>query len=73
MRSQEIKFKNQESNYSIIIGKNTLNILPKKIKSLCPKTKNIALIVDKKIKTKFKKYLKKKLRNISIISTICGK
>ena len=67
MRSQEIKFKNQESNYSIIIGKNTLNILPKKIKSLCPKTKNIALIVDKKIPTKFKKNLKKKLRNFNLL------
>ena len=48
MKNQNINFKNKNYNYSIIIGKNTINVLPKKIKSLCPKTKNIALIIDKK-------------------------
>ena len=62
MKSQEIKFKSKDYNYSIIIGKNTLNILPERIKVLCPKTKNIALIIDKNIPTQFKKFLKKKLK-----------
>ena len=59
MKNQEIKFKRE--NYSIIIGKNIINILPKKIKILCPKTKKIALIVDKKIPQRFKRILSKKL------------
>ena len=36
----------------------------KKLKFLCPKTKNIALIIDKKVPKKFKKKLKKKLKII---------
>ena len=65
MKNQEVKFKNQ--NYSIIIGKNTINLLPKKIKLLCPKTKKIALIIDKKIPQKFKKKLKNKLNSYDIL------
>ena len=42
MKNQEIKFKNKNQSYSIIIGKNVLQVLPKKIKLLCPKTKKIA-------------------------------
>ncbi len=67
MKNQNINFKNKNYNYSIIIGKNTINVLPKKIKSLCPKTKNIALIIDKKIPNKLRVNLKKKLRNYNIL------
>jgi len=66
MKNQEIKFKSKSQNYSIILGKNTINILPKKIKSLCPKTKNIAFIIDKNVPTKFKTDLKKKLKNYKL-------
>ena len=45
MKNQEIKFKNLYHNYSILIGNNNLGILPKRIKSLCPKVKKIALKV----------------------------
>ena len=64
MRNQEIKFKSQ--GYSIIIGRNALNVLPKKIKILCPKVKKIALIIDKKVPQKFKKNLKNKLKNYNL-------
>ena len=67
MKNQEIKFKNKNCNYSIIIGKNTINILPKKIKLLCPKTKKIALIIDKKVPNKFKKKFKNKLKNYNLL------
>ena len=66
MKNQEIKFKSQ--GYSIIIGKNALNVLPKKIKILCPKVKKIALIIDKKIPKKFQKNLKNKLRGFNLIT-----
>ena len=65
MKNQEIKFKRE--GYSIIIGENVINILPKKIKILCPKTKKIALIIDKKIPQKFKKNLKKKLKEYNLL------
>ena len=65
MKNQEIKFKS-ENSYSVIIGENVINILPKKIKILCPKTKKIALIIDKKIPQKFKKNLKKKIKKYII-------
>ena len=65
MKNQEIKFKSQ--NYSILIGKNTINILPSRLKSLCPKTKNIALIIDKKVPNKFRRSLKTKLKSYNLL------
>ena len=67
MKNQEIRFKNKNHNYSIIIGNNVLSVLPKKIRSLCPNTKNIALVIDKKVPFKFKRELKKKLRNFNLL------
>ena len=67
MKSQEIKFKNLNHNYSVIIGNSTLNLLPKKVKLLCPKTKKIALIVDTKIPNKYKKRIKKILKNYELL------
>ena len=49
MKTQVIKFKGLNQNYSIFISNNTLNLLPKKIKEVCPKTKKIAIIADTKI------------------------
>ena len=49
MKNQEIKFKSKSHNYAIIIGRNSINLLPKKIKLLCPKSKNIAFIIDKNV------------------------
>ena len=67
MKNQEIKFKNKNHNYSIIVGKNSINILPKKIKLLCPKSKKIAFIIDKNVPIKFKANLKKKLKNYHLL------
>ena len=67
MKNQEIKFKNSNHNYSIIIGSNALNLLASKIKTLCPKTKKIALILDSKIPNKFKNIIKKKLKKYNLL------
>ena len=67
MKNQEIKFQNKNYNYSIIIGENILGILPKKIKLLCPKTKNIALLVDGNVPGKFKNKLKNILKNYNLL------
>ena len=66
MKNQEIKFKSKGYNYSIIIGKDSIKVLPKKIKLLCPKAKNIAFIVDSNIPKKFKKNLKKQLKSYNL-------
>ena len=66
MKNQEIKFKSKNHSYSIIIGKNSINLLPKKVKLLCPKSRNIAFIIDKNVPTKFKTDLKKKLKNYNL-------
>ncbi len=67
MKNQEIKFKNKNSKYSILIGKNALKELPAKLKSLCPNAKNAAIILDKKIPSKFKKIIKNKLKNYNLL------
>ena len=67
MKNQEVKFKSKSHTYSIILGKNSIDILPKKVKSLCPRSKNIAFIIDKNVPIKFKTKLKKKLKNYNLL------
>ena len=56
MKIQEIKFKGLPNSYSVLIGNKTLSLLPKKIRSLCPKAKKIALLSDKNVPNKFIKF-----------------
>ena len=51
MKIEEIKNK----NYSILVGKNILKILPKKINLICPQTKKIAVVFDKGVPLKYRK------------------
>ena len=67
MKKKIIQFKGKEHSYSIIIGKNVIKLLPSKIKLLCPKAKKIALIIDKNVPAKFKKILKKILKNYNLL------
>ncbi len=67
MNIQEIKFRNLGQGYSIFLGKNTLNLLSKKIKMTCPKTQKIALIIDSKVPNKFKKIIRYKLNNYELL------
>ena len=62
MKTTKLKVKNLSSNYPIIIGRNILHQIPGHIKSLCPGTKKIALIIDKNVPNKFKIKLKKYLK-----------
>ena len=68
MKAQEIKFKNLNKNYSILIGSNILKILPNKIRLLCPRTKKIALIFDRKVPNKFKKSISKNLKKYELLN-----
>ena len=66
MRTYNLKSKSNTNNYSIIIGKNILNILPLKIRELCPRTQKIALIIDSNIPNNFKKKIKNYLKQYEI-------
>ena len=66
MKIHKINFKHSDKNYSILIGNNILNILTSKIKSLCPKTRKIALIFDKGVPSKYKKLILKNLKKYKV-------
>ncbi|MBA1339486.1 MAG: 3-dehydroquinate synthase/shikimate kinase / 3-dehydroquinate synthase [Pelagibacterales bacterium] len=66
MQIKEIKVKNINSKYSIFIGENILDILPKKIKTICPNTRKIGIVIDRNIPKKFKLQLAKLLKKYEI-------
>ncbi|MFL2883463.1 MAG: 3-dehydroquinate synthase [Pelagibacteraceae bacterium] len=66
MQIKKIRIKNLTSDYSILIGNNILNTIPKKINKLCPQAKKIAIVLDKKVPSKFKKKLKKILEKYEV-------
>ncbi len=68
MKTQEIKVKNLNNNYSILIGNNILKILKNRIKSICPKTKKIALIFDKGVPSKYKKIISNNLKRYELVN-----
>ena len=66
MRINRINLKNKHTNYPIFIGDGAVRLLGKQIKFLCPKTKKIALILDKNIPNKYKKIIKRQLKNYKV-------
>ncbi len=66
MKISKIKVKIKDTKYSIIIGNGAINYLKQQIKSVCPKTKKVALILDKNIPGKQKKRIKRQLKNYSV-------
>ena len=68
MKAQEIRFKNVNKVYSVLIGSNILNVLPSKIKDLCPQTKKIALIYDKNVPVNQRKKISNYLQNYELLN-----
>ena len=66
MKISKIRLKNKNTDYSIFIGNGSINLLGKQIKKLCPKTKKIGLILDKNIPNKYKKKIKKQIKNYKV-------
>ncbi len=56
----------QAKDYTIVLGKNSLSLLSKELRKICPKANKIALIIDKKIPKKFLLQIKKNLKNYSL-------
>ena len=63
MKISKIRVKNKNTDYLIFVGNKSLNLLKKQVKKLCPKTKKVGLILDRKIPNKYKKEIKKQLSN----------
>ena len=66
MKISKIKAKIKKTKYSIIIGDGAINYLRRQIGSACPKTRKIALILDKNIPSKQKKRIKRQLKSYSV-------
>jgi len=66
MKMTELKVKNLNANYSIIIGRDILNQISHQIRKLCPGAQKIALVVDKNVPTKFKIKLKNYLKKYKV-------
>ena len=66
MKISKIRVKNKNTDYSIFVGNKSLNLLKKQVKKLCPKTKKIGLVLDRKIPNKYKKEIKKQLSNYKL-------
>jgi len=66
MKVSKILVKNKNTNYSIFIGNGAINLLGKQVKKLCPKTKKVGLVLDKNIPNKYKKEIKKQIKNYKV-------
>ena len=66
MKVHKINVINRETDYPIFIGNGILGLLKKQIKIKCPKTKKIALILDKNVPRKHKDKIKKALSNYNV-------
>ena len=69
MKTHQIKFNGYPDNYSIIIGKNVLSLLPKKLKNYVQKLKELPYF-DRNVPKKFKNFSSNKLKNIILFSLI---
>ena len=68
MKLSRVKFENNKSKYSILIGKGVINKLKKEINMVCPDAEKIALIFDKKIPKKLKNKVKSQIKNFKVYS-----
>ncbi len=67
MKRISIKISKNKDWYSIEIGKNIISQLSKRIQKHCPKTKNVALIIDKNVPTKLKRKIFYAVRKYNIM------
>ena len=66
MKISKTKFKNNNANYSILIGLGAIKNLKKQIALVCPDSKKVALIFDKKIPDRLKNKVKQQVKNYKV-------
>ena len=66
MKKTKITVLNKNLNYSLFVGYNSINLLPKKIKLINSKSNKIGVVLDKKVPKKYKSKIKKLLKNYRV-------
>ena len=66
MKISKAKFKNENANYSILVGLGAIKHLKKQISLVCPKARKVALIFDKKIPARLKNKVKQQIKNYQV-------
>ena len=66
MKISKTNFKNNSAKYSIFIGLGAIKLLRKQIGLVCPETKKVALIFDKRIPNKLKTKVKQQVSNYEV-------
>ena len=66
MKNNEITVRDNNFDYKVIIGKNLLKLLPKKLKNISPKANKIGIVLDKNVPKKYKIQIKKYLKNYKV-------
>ncbi len=67
MKKINIEISTGKDKYSIEIGKNVISKLSKKIQKHCPKTQNVALIIDKNIPGRLKRKIFTSVKRYNVI------
>ena len=66
MKQNVIRVKDKGFSYSVIVGNNTINILPKQIKKISPKADKIGIVLDKNVPKKYKIKIRKLLKRYKV-------
>jgi len=66
MKVHKISAKTKNTKYPILVGNDVIKLLGKQVRLVSPNTKKVALILDKNIPKKYKKKIKKQLKNYYI-------
>jgi len=66
MKKTKITILNKNLSYPLVVGNNSINLLPKTIKSINSKTSKVGIILDKKVPKKYKAKIKKLLKRYKI-------
>tara|TARA_B100000029_G_scaffold67804_1_gene60396 strand:- start:414 stop:1523 length:1110 start_codon:yes stop_codon:yes gene_type:complete len=66
MKIHKINLKIKDVKYPILIGNNAINLLKQQLKSICPKTEKVAIILDKNVPNKHKKKIKRLLKDYNV-------
>tara|TARA_Y100001970_G_scaffold288369_1_gene415462 strand:+ start:5116 stop:6225 length:1110 start_codon:yes stop_codon:yes gene_type:complete len=66
MKISKLEFNNKISRYNILIGFRAIDDLRKQIRLICPYTRKVALIFDKKIPVKLKNKINKQVKSYEV-------
>jgi len=66
MKNTKIKVYNKNFSYSVMVGNNTMNLLPKKIKEISSNAEKIGIVFDRNVPKKYKIKIKRLLKSYKV-------